>query len=109
MGRFQRFAHMTDPGGIRDQVVNTHEGMAHFAGTGPSGKVCAHCRHWRFGQERTFPTVISAARPKQAPCAEFARATRVRSKPVPFDALACKRFEPHPDVINQRLHTLNPE
>lgn len=106
---FERFANMTDPGGIKERLVATHEGMAHFAGTGPEAKVCAHCLHWRFGQERTFPTVISAARPKQAPCAVFVRATGVKSKAVPFDARACKRFEPHPDMINHKLWHSNPE
>lgn len=104
---FERARYLTDPDGIRDCVVETHEGMAHFAGTGPEGKLCAHCLHWRNGQERQLPTAVTPPRPAQAMCSVFFRMTRIKSKPVPFDALACRHFEAHPDMINRKLQTYN--
>jgi hypothetical protein len=31
----------------RGDMARTVPGMAHFAGTGPSGATCAHCVHWQ--------------------------------------------------------------
>ena len=35
---------LTQPGGA--PPTKSHAGMAHFAGTGPEGKVCGECAHY---------------------------------------------------------------
>lgn len=33
--------------GFEDRVAATYRGMAHFAGTSPTGGVCRGCAHWQ--------------------------------------------------------------
>lgn len=39
---------LTDASSVaRRNLARTVPGMAHFAGTGPRGTICAHCPHWQ--------------------------------------------------------------
>lgn len=75
---------MTEP-----EHLATHEGMAHFAGTGPAGRTCRECIHWDKGNRNNGWL-------QPAPCKEFARLSKSKRRSrhaVPDDAAACKYFE----------------
>jgi hypothetical protein len=65
---------------LTEQMNQTFEGMAHFAGSGPFGARCRNCRFWDGGAGRNRS------------CAQFRRMTGVKSKLVPGYAEACKYF-----------------
>jgi hypothetical protein len=73
----------------------THVGMAHFAGTGPAGKVCRECKFWREATKHQYYTSTSRHGPtlKPVPCAKFTRLTGKLGPGVPHGAQACKHFE----------------
>lgn len=67
------------------QMLRTHKGMAHFAGTGPAGKKCKDCAHF----------MRSGAGNKPAPCRKYKQLSewdKVDRK-VPMSTAACKYFE----------------
>ena len=68
---------------LLDQLSISYQGMAHFAGSGPSGARCRGCAHW--GERH------SAALSR--PCRKFTALTGVKSKQVPGSARACRHFE----------------
>lgn len=103
---------------IADKMKVTHKGMAHFAGTGPKGKSCRHCKHWNFGWNGEYFSKGHHAgeRLKPQPCLkneEIAKSQGKKiardSKPlVPYDARACKYFEERadtPTVMKPKRHT----
>ena len=70
-------------------MSRTHDGMAHFAGTGPDGKTCRTCRYWRTHDTQRLAIV---ARPKPSTCARYESLLGKRGKAIPHDAHACKYY-----------------
>lgn len=95
MKAFANIHTLTDPTGIADKAAMTHEGMAHFAGTGPSGASCRHCKHWDDGKHRRLYRAAKLTG-GSAPCGKFHELVRRRTRiPVPGNAMACKWFVPY--------------
>lgn len=68
----------------------THDGQAHLAGTGPSGRTCRECVHWACGRGE----YKNNGELKSARCNKFSRLTGGRKgREVPHHALACRHFE----------------
>ncbi len=76
--------------GSEDPVIQkasrTHRGMAHFAGTGPSGKTCRECANW-------VVAAGSRAKCKAASCSAYRRMMNGRVGQSFPAAAACKYFE----------------
>ena len=74
----------------------TPEGMAHWAGTGPSGKVCRQCLHYsspgRYSQGGKFPGYLKPGR-----CVEYGAMMRKKGPAFPVRTPSCKHFEEHPN------------
>ena len=68
---------------FQERLSQTFEGMAHFAGSGPSGARCQGCAFWGDGQGRAL----------NRRCRKFSAMTGVTTKLVPGSALACRHFE----------------
>lgn len=82
-----------------DRAAATHAGQAHFAGTGPQGRTCRECKFWitvSAGVSHAY--YAGAARHgrtlKPHPCKLFRKFTGKPGTPVPYNAGACKYFEP---------------
>ena len=78
-----------------DKARFTHQGQAHFGGTGPKGKTCRECIHWC-----TFPGLMPAYYGRQRgfevkgqACREFGRLMQREGPAVPHDAPSCKHFQ----------------
>ena len=67
----------------------TRPGQAHWAGTGPAGKRCKDCVHFRGSGGKPGPCAVTA---------KHLKANLRRTKPQKFrgDALACRHFEARP-------------
>jgi hypothetical protein len=66
--------------------------MAHFAGTGPAGKLCLHCRHWNRGDLLTIRrNPLGEVRP--APCGKYEKLTELTGFDVPATQRSCRHFE----------------
>jgi len=75
------------------QVDLTHDGQAHWAGTGPANKTCRECAH--FCADRRYSAAsVSHAKGEltPAPCRLYRRRTG-RLRNIPHRAVACKYFE----------------
>lgn len=81
---------------VATQIARSHEGMAHFAGTGPEKAMCCECEHFRSQDKGGNWT-----RSKSQPCQQFIRMMKANPKRAPKKLLkiprrtpACKYFEP---------------
>lgn len=88
-------SHLTEmfDGGFSQQLRKTPPGMAHLAGTGPSGETCRTCRFFEAGKYyATGGKHRGQLRP--APCAKYRQLSNgVKGAAVPHSARACKHFE----------------
>ena len=84
MADFVLQGQLTDASSVaRRDLARTVPGMAHFAGGGPPGAICAHCAHW----QRPAPN-------RKHICQKFVELTpKGPAKPVPGTTPACKYFE----------------
>jgi hypothetical protein len=80
---------------LNQQVANSVPGMAHWAGTGPTGWTCRECKHWtgcgdpngyRSGRGITGGELVPRA------CAEFRRLTGKIGPRVPHWVASCRHF-----------------
>src|SRR5438045_21895 len=67
----------------------THSGMAHWAGTGPSGATCRQCVYWADGTGY-YAGIFGTLKPRR--CARYQEMIGVGGGPIPHDAPACKYF-----------------
>lgn len=72
--------------------ARTHDGQAHWGGTGPDGKTCRECASWEGGEYRATTTMGGGAL-KPARCAVFRHLTGQEGKAFPHTARACKHFQ----------------
>lgn len=88
MDRRLRSAHSPEVDG---QLRHTHEGMAHFARTGPDGRECRECINWLFkkGDYHRSGTVTRGTL-KPQPCAKGT------GQKIPYYVSSCKYFEENP-------------
>jgi hypothetical protein len=81
-----------------NRLSDTHAGQAHIAGTGPVGKTCRECSHWRRPpdvprHEYYRKRIFEGATLKPHACGKTASLTGRAGDRVPHDARACKYFE----------------
>ena len=70
----------------------TYHGMAHFAGTGPSGQTCHECRFWARRDTSGRPPAGKSS--KSAPCLKARQLSHGRcGSEIPHFAAACRHFE----------------
>ena len=68
------------------QIKMSHEGMAHWAGTGPAGKMCSDCRYMKIASEKS----------KKGTCEKFrVMMGLARGKYFPVSTAACRFYEQH--------------
>ncbi len=69
----------------------TAPGMAHWAGSGPTGTTCRECVYFT---GKTYHSKAGGFRggSKPAPCLKFKQLMRQKGPPVPHDSAACKYF-----------------
>jgi hypothetical protein len=78
---------------LAQQIRKTHEGMAHFAATGPFGATCGACEYlgyWRKFQNSSGDTVAAK---RVGGCAKFFELTGKHGAVVPASAEACRYFK----------------
>ena len=75
----------------RDSV---HEGMAHFAGTGPWRKTCGQCLHRGYYRDVRNRHGTKVSSRKTNACAMFKQLTGKHGGVVQLEWSACKYFEP---------------
>lgn len=80
------------------QVARTFSGMAHWAGTGPSGKTCLECVE--FAARHRYKAAgghHAKGEIKPARCRKYTRLMAgLEGKPVPHYARACRHFLQNP-------------
>lgn len=75
---------------ITQKAEASYEGMAHFADTGPEGKICHDCAHWGAGHKsRPIAT-------RQSGCHKWVELMKAQPKFFPGLTAACRWFEPRP-------------
>ncbi len=82
--------HLTEPNpDLADMIRRTPSGMAHWAGTGPTGKTCGEC---------AFLVSISVGVGNSTRCEKYTMMMRGKqgSKKIPKTTPACKYFDPQP-------------
>lgn len=67
------------------QLVDTVPGMAHFAGTGPTGKICRGCVFWQ--------DLTDDGKWKRDRCEKYRQLTQRVGEKIPAGTKACKYFE----------------
>lgn len=75
----------------------TFPGMAHFAGTGPSGRTCRECVFWNH-QPHAYRSKNGkhSGLIKPAACRKFQQLMHVDGNQIPDDARSCKYFDENP-------------
>lgn len=88
---------LTEPRGqgFTQQLQATHPGMAHFAGTGPSGLTCRQCAHWQPHSPDWYGlNGKQKGQPKPNSCRAYTKFTMGQTgAKIPHDARACKHFD----------------
>jgi hypothetical protein len=82
----------------------THQGQAHFAGTGPFGATCIECKLWMFYDWHSAHGK-HGGEPKDAPCAKYRQLMRKEGPKIPHAASACKYFEERDKPVPMRRPT----
>jgi hypothetical protein len=70
-------------GPVDDLARQSFAGMAHFAGTGPTGSSCSKCQNWDFVNQKAG----------SARCKKYQNITGKPGSTVPDSARGCKYFE----------------
>lgn len=70
---------------FEEKLLATHQGMAHFAGTGPQGAICKACEF--------FGGLAKGDLTRPATCQKFRSLTGKQGQKIPPSACACKYFE----------------
>ena len=82
--------------GMNAAIQNSHPGMAHFAGSGPAGKVCRECKFFAsLGHHEKRG--VHGGRLKDATCRKYSALMNGEGPRVPPSASACKFFEENPN------------
>ncbi|MER8846021.1 hypothetical protein [Mesorhizobium australicum] len=80
MPAFQHAGQMTDAATVARGALNrTVVGMAHFAGSGPSGSSCSACEHWVTNRNKMI-------------CDKYRQLTGDDRKEIPSGAPCCRYF-----------------
>ena len=73
----------------------TPEGMAHWAGTGPTGLTCRECSFYEFVGYKSNRGSHRGGTLKNGSCNKYEVLIRRRGPKIPFESAACKYFEPN--------------
>ncbi|MTH96664.1 hypothetical protein [Roseibium sp. RKSG952] len=79
--------------GTAGDADQTFAGMAHFAGTGPAGKVCGTCRHFQVNNNKTCSRMPDSRLGKPAVCLKARKLMGGATARIPSRAAACKYYE----------------
>lgn len=85
--------HLTNPYGEKGKLYEqTYSGMAAWAGTGPDGKTCRECGHYK---TKGYYSVNGkhAGGLKPGKCSMYTRMMKAPGSSFPYQARACNRFE----------------
>jgi hypothetical protein len=87
--------HMTQahPPELVRQIRNTAAGMAHWAGTGPAGKICGNCQHWNFWRHIRNRSGDIVRTEQHKGCGKYERLTGVKGPQINPQLLACRHFQ----------------
>lgn len=81
-----------DPRMVR-LVGDTQPGQAHWAGTGPEGKTCRECVHFRNDGYYSESNNFTPNRLKPGRCKKFQKMTGKRGQAFECTAWSCRFFE----------------
>lgn len=73
-------------GALEANIRMSHAGQAHFAGTGPDGKTCRMCEHWK-SEGYAASGILKPVR-----CTKYQQLTGKPGSAVPHSAPVCKYF-----------------
>lgn len=94
MSTLDLMPHGTSLGPHERLAVITHQGMAHFAATGPEKETCRTCVHWKFEKHYFSKGGRHGGQLKPCACRKFRELKNGEPGPsVPHNALACKYWE----------------
>lgn len=91
MARLKRTNHLTEAydDALEKTLSWTHQGMAHFAGTGPDHTTCNSCAFYGTGlRKRTH-----SEKPADQSCMKYKALTGLKGKTFPRSVKACKYYE----------------
>jgi hypothetical protein len=74
------------------QIQKSHQGQAHFAGTGPFAATCGDCVHLGYYRQVHNGAGDTIRTQRVGGCAEFHRLTGKHGPAVPRHAEACRYF-----------------
>jgi hypothetical protein len=78
---------------LTQQIRNTARGMAHWARTGPAGKICAQCQHWNYWRQ-IYNRSGAVVRAEQHKCCEkYERLTGRKGPQINKQLFACRHFQ----------------
>jgi hypothetical protein len=75
------------------QIRQTYEGQAHFAGSGPFGATCGECAHLGYYRQVRNGRGETVATPFTGGCSKFYQLTGKHGPVVPGHAESCRHFE----------------
>lgn len=75
------------------QEMQTHRGMAFFAGTGPLGKKCGDCKFRGYQRERSTTANGNSVFYRSGGCAKFKHLSGKHGPEINGSWSACKYFE----------------
>jgi hypothetical protein len=78
---------------LAQQIKRTVRGMAHFAGTGPSGATCGTCQHLGYFRQRINAQGVVVHTERCGGCAAFNRLTGKHGDAPPPRTPGCKYYE----------------
>jgi hypothetical protein len=93
--------HLTKIPGVPD-ATNAVPGMAHFAGTGPPGKLCENCAFWRYYRktaEKWNPQqeAFTYRSRRHGGCEKYWKLAGRHGPAISGKNRCCKYFEPGPE------------
>lgn len=91
MARLKRTDHLTAAydDALEKTLSWTHQGMAHFAGTGPEMATCNSCAFYGMGLRKRTHT----EKPADQVCTKYKALTGRQGKTIPRSARACKYYQ----------------
>jgi len=81
------------PPELVQQIRNTAAGMAHWAGTGPAGKICGECRFWTYWRQIHNRSGDTVRTEQHKGCGKYEALTGVKGPQINPQLFACRHFQ----------------
>jgi hypothetical protein len=87
--------HMTEthPPELVQQIRNTAPGMAHWAGSGPSEKICSQCDHYNYWRQIRNASGAIVRTEQHKGCGKYEQLTGKKGPEINRQLLACRHFQ----------------